>query len=387
MRRAATWSLAAAFAATAVFATAAHSREPTGNIVADAFLRTLEQNGYQDVTTGTVTRDSGETVLAGISAKNASGAAVTIEEVTIQGGLINADNELRAEVIVYTDLQMDDPAAGGQSSVGKITVTAPRFPVGVTSDVALTSFLGEFDALALESVAMAVPDGGDITVKSMTAEVSERDLAVAASGKFAVDDFILDVSMMDPEAVAQLNALGYDALTIDLSGDARWEAQSGRATVSDLSVSVVDLGGLSLIATIDGLTPENVTALSAGVNDFNQLLTVLQSVTVGAMTLTYEDDGLTNRVLDATTKQTGEARQTLVDGLLTALSQATGTLGDADLEQSVQTAARTFLNDPGTIELNAAPAAPIPMAQLIGAAMMSPQMVPQLLNLTITARP
>lgn len=387
MRRAAIWSTAAAFAATALLATAAHAREPTGNIVADAFLRTLEQNGYQDVTTGTVTRDSGETVLANISAKNASGAAVTIQEVTIQGGLINADNELRAEVIVYSDLQMDDPEAGGTSSVGRITVTSPRFPVGATSDVVLTSFLGEFDALALEEVAMAVPDGGDITIKSMTAEVSERNLAVAAGGKFTVDDFILDVSMMDPEAVAQLNSLGYEELTIDLSGDARWEAESGRATVSELSVSVVDLGGLSLVATIDGLTPDNVQALGAGVNDFNQLLTVLQSVTIGAMTLTYEDDGLTNRVLDATAEQTGEGRQTLVDGLLTALSQATGALGDADLEQSVQAAARTFLNDPGTVELNAAPAAPIPMAQLIGAAMMSPQMVPQLLNLTITARP
>ena len=61
--------------------------------------------------------------------------------------------------------------------------------------------------------------------------------------------------------------------------------------------------------------------------------------------------------------------------------------GDTALAEQLGNTVSTYLADPQSLLISAQPTNPVPIAQLIGAAMAAPQQIPQLLNLTISANP
>jgi hypothetical protein len=391
MRRAVLLALLAAPA----FPAGAAAFEPTGNVVADAFLATLERGGYGEVAARAVSRADGAVVLDGVSATATTPAApdtgaqtLAIASVRIAGGAVNGDNALVADEIRYEDVRVTEADGTTASSIATVAITAATFPTEAANGAAgVATLLGSFETVALEGIDAAAPDGSTVTVGAIRATVEERDLAIAAAGSFGIDDLVFDISAWDEPAESQMRALGYETLTMDLDGRGRWEAASGRTVVEDVTVAVDDLGTLTLGAAFDGLTETTLADLGANAADFGQLLTLLQTVTLSNLTVSYSDAGLTGRLVTDAAQRAGVPEEALVQGLVATIPDALAILNAPEFTASVTDAARTFLADPGTLRIAIAPGAPVAVAEVIGAALMNPGSIPGLLNLEITAAP
>lgn len=374
----------------AVLATPAAAFEPTGNVVADAFLATLERGGYTDVAAASVSRAEGAVVIDRVSAAAATdvGQTLAVDTIRIRGGAVNADNALVAEEITYSDVRVTEADGSTTSTIGSVAIVAPAFPTGDSDPVTgVGTLFGAFETVRMEEIVASAPDGTSIEVGAIAATVEERDFETAAAGSFSVEDLVFDVSTWEEPAESQMRALGYERLTLDLVGRGRWEAATGRAVVEGLRVSAEDVGALTVDANLDGLTAATLTELQAGVSDFAQTLTLLQNVTLSGLTVRYSDDGLTQRLLADTAKRANVPPEALVDGLVATIPDALSILNAPGFTEMVASAARTFLDAPGTLTVAAAPAAPVTFAEVLGSALMNPGAIPAILNLEITAAP
>lgn len=369
-------------------ATPAAAFDPTGNVVADAFLSTLERGGYGEVRADGVRRDGGAIVLDGVSATAAPevGQTLTIGTVAIAGGAVNGDNALVADRITYGSVAVTDADGGTTSTIGSVTIERPLFSTDAAEPVTgVTTLLGAFDHVELADVVANAPDRSPVRVRTIAATVDERDIDRAAAGSFAVSGLVFDVSAWDEPAESQMKALGYAELSMDLSGKGRWEAATGRAVVEGLTVGVADLGTLTLDAAMDGLTRSALAGFQGSGGDMAQLLPLLQAVTLSGITLRYVDAGLTPRLVADAAKRASVPPEALVQGLVATIPDALAILGSPAFTEKVAAAAETFLNSPGTLLVRATPAEPVSMAQVVGAALMSPASLPGLLNLDVSA--
>ncbi|MCF3932618.1 hypothetical protein L1787_04200 [Acuticoccus sp. M5D2P5] len=362
--------------------------EPTGSIVADALLNTLERSGYRDVTVASVNRSGDTTAIETITGTGIdSGAEMTISRAEIVNGVVNADNELIADTIVYEGTRVEGENGTPPSTVGRVMIEGARYPISEATGEGLTSLFGTFERVTVDDVSARADRGDLVTIDKMMVEIEERDLETAAAGRVAIEGLGFDVSLWEEPAASQMRALGYDTVAIDLAASGRWEAATGNAVVRDVRVAMEDLGALTLTGDIDGLTASTVAALQVSMEDLPRMLQLLQSVTISNLALTYTDAGLTPRLLEQLAAANDAPVEAVTQSLVATIPDALAIINAPRFTEMVQSAARTFLDDPGTLRVSAAPPQPISIAQLMGAVMMGPQTLPTLLNLEISAQP
>ncbi|WP_420393286.1 hypothetical protein [Acuticoccus sp.] len=363
--------------------------EATGNAVADGFLAVVQSGGYMDVAATDVARQDGATVLTGVSATSEDRAErLTIGTVEINGGVIDADNRLIADRIAYGDVRITN--RGGQeadSTATLITVTNARLPLREGDGSWLATVLGGFERVEVDGLVARPPVGGPVSVQHVEVASAPADGGEVTSGRIALEGVEFDVAFLQGAATQFLRDVGYERMTIDALLDGRWDRAGGAAAIRDLTLSADGLGAVTLEATMDGVTAATITALSDGGGDVGRLLSLLQTVSVSALTVRYDDDGLAQRLIDRAAVQRGVDGQEVIAGTVQALRSALAVVGDPAFTEEVASALSAFLADPGTLTLSAAPPSEVSVAQLFGGAVMQPRSLPALLNVTVTATP
>lgn len=351
---------------------------PTGNAIADTFLAAVERAGYPDARVESVAREGSATVLTGLAAGSAPGRTLEIGAVRLENPLVNADNDLVSDRIEYEGIAMTE-SGEPTASIARLTLEEARL-TGTTGESDATDLLGDFQRLSLADLLARSKAGEAITIDALSLQIDDTQPGVAA-GSIALEGVTIARSLLDEPAASELAALGYDGLDIDFAGTGEWEAATGRAVVEDLTFGVAGMGTLSLSAASNGLTAEAYEALRAGGTDFPSLLNVLGTISLSGLTLTVEDAGLTDRLIERLAD--GKPRATVVTQLVDALKEALALLGDPAFASEATNAVRTFLTTPGRLSLTATPANDVSALQIIGAAMLNPRLVPALLQLKI----
>ncbi|MBJ3774684.1 hypothetical protein [Acuticoccus mangrovi] len=370
-------------------ATPAAAFEATGNVVADALLGALERGGYQNLAAQSVDRSGSAIVIEGVTGTGpgtVEGATtdMTIDTITISSGIVDADNTLIADRVVYSGTRLTEAGTDSTSSVDTLTVDGLRLTSDSTTS-GLMALLGSFDTLSVSGISAAAPEGRSIIVDAISATVDERDVTEATSGSLSVTGLRFDTAMWTEPARSQIQSLGYDTLDIDLSAAGRWEADGGRTTIRDLTLSAADFGKLSLKATVSGLTGPLMQSLQASAGDFAVLVAALQNVVVYDLSLSYLDEGFADRLVDQTVTRNNVPREALVEQLVGMLPTLLEPIGDPALLAATSEATRSFLTDPKRITLSITPDTPPTVAQILAAGLMGPQALPRLLNLEIHA--
>lgn len=383
--------------------------EPTGNAVADAFLGVVRSAGYGAVDVGGVRREGGRTVLSqvvaqqgvapetaaeGSGGESTTGQAspgtgrLTIGEVAIEGGLVDADNALVARTVSYADLAVTGEDT--RARAGLIVVGGPRL---APTDGAgwIATLTGAFETVEADDLSAEPPGGQAVRVERIAlartpspADEEVNDAVLA--GRLLVRGADLDVATFEGPAAAFLRDLGYGALKADVALEGRWDGATGRLDLGEATLGADALGRLTIAATLDGLSRDNAAALS-NVADFARLLDLLEGVQVSALAVSYGDDGLVDRLIGRAAEARGVSREALIAGLVSAASSALGQLGDEEFSRSIGETLARFLADPGTLRVEARPSAAVSMAQVLGGVLMRPDILPRLLNITVTAEP
>jgi hypothetical protein len=97
------------------------------------------------------------------------------------------------------------------------------------------------------------------------------------------------------------------------------------------------------------------------------------------------DDSATGKVLDFVAKQQGTNRESIIAQAKGTLPFALAQLQNPAFAASVSAAVGAYLDNPQSLKIAAMPANPVPVAQIMGAAMAAPQSIIGVLGLAITA--
>lgn len=359
--------------------------DPTGNPVADTFLTLLETEDGTVDSYGSFS-ESGDTVtIANIVLKQdgTDDEQVTIGATTLTGGEVLGNGRLKLAGLTLESLElMADDGGMTLASMAATDLLLPS-PAEIEGDgSSIDPSYKTFEALDIQITDVGNQVAG---IASITSTIDGMDGDQPTSGSFAVSGILLDVAKIQAEEAKSLQELGYDTLSLNVSGSGKWEPDAGTLVIPDLKISGENAATLSLSLSLGGVTRDVVDQLNASADNPEESLGILQGISIAGVTIRLDDSSLTGRILDQEAKKAGVDTSQYVAGLTSSLPLMLGMLQNKDLEAQVAGAVTEYLNAPGSLEITVAPAAPVPMAQIMGTVMIAPQMIPQILSLGITA--
>jgi hypothetical protein len=245
-----------------------------------------------------------------------------------------------------------------------------------------------------EAILAALPTMGNIAVRGFNfdaANVGNVQLgnfslnlggyigAIPTSLAIALEGLVMPASLLpDPGMAMMAQAIGADPVEADAEISLRWDEDTQRFELSK-DVTVGSVGRLEADATLSGI-PRTIF------EDPTQAQAALATAAVNGLTVRFEDAGLTPFVLGMIGQQAGVPPEEFAAGIASQVEAQLGAItGDPAFAGSVAEAVRTFLADPQSLTITSAPQNPVPVAQIMGAAMTAPAALPGILGFSIVA--
>ncbi|MEM8551228.1 MAG: hypothetical protein AAGF45_02540 [Pseudomonadota bacterium] len=356
--------------------------EPTGNLIADAYLRAVENAGFSEARAGSVERVADSTILNDVAGGRDGAARITMDTVILDGALMDADSVIIASAITYDGVAIAGGPNEGSSNLGRVMLTNVRLPTAAPGAESTSALLGTFATLSMGDLTARSAAGETLTLSSLSITRAPAE-GTQSAGTIAMEDLVFDLALFEEQAARELRALGYEALSVDLSADAAWDSGNGAATLNSAALSIEEMGTLELKGTATGLTSEVLNRLTSANADFTRLTETLGQVTLRRVEVAFADAGLTGRLLERTSQARQTDRSIIIGQLTDALSRLLATVGDQAFTDTVVSTVRGFLQAPGKVRIRAEPSEPVSALELISAAMLNPRTIPTLLAISI----
>lgn len=357
----------------------------TGNLVADAFLTLLEAEEGVVETYSSVSESDDTVTISGIVLKSedGDGEQVTIGATTLSGGSVLQTGRLRLQGLSLQDLELKSRDGGMTMASMTATDLLLPSPAEIEGDEAAVD--PSYRTLEALDIQVRNEDRQIAAIAALNSTIDGMDGDQPTSGRFSATGILIDVSEIQTDEAETLQSLGYETLSLNVSASAKWDPDAGTVTIPDLTVDGENAATLSVSLSLGGVTREVVKQLDASSEDPETARALLQGISIAGATIRLDDASLTGRILDSQAQRVGVDRSKYVANLTDRLPLMLGMLQNKDLETQATDAVTLYLNSPGSLEISAAPAAPVPMAQIFGTAVIAPQMIPQILSLGITA--
>ena len=200
-----------------------------------------------------------------------------------------------------------------------------------------------------------------------------------------------------PAASKWLTDIGYDKLSGSLNFHANWDIDSGKY-VGDRNEITIDNGGKLAISTnVDGLTADLVNNLDVlkqlnGSNNTDEttaemlsVLGIVQQLKFGDVSIRYDDNSLTNRILDYYAKQNGVTREDFITQLKATLPLIGAKIEDPEFVKNTSEQIGNFLDNPKSLTVSATPGKTIPITVLYATGSISAAKLIDLLKVKVEA--
>ncbi|CAJ1369681.1 unnamed protein product [Effrenium voratum] len=377
--------LSAAVSLIALQVTAANAFDPTGNEVADAFLSVLDAQEGTVESYGSVSESGNAVTIQQLVIKdeNDKDTSVTIASTVLTGGefLDNGRLKLESLGLEKLDLNADD----GGMSLETMSVTGLVLPSAKESAANASPVSPGYKTFDVKNIQVRDEDGKIADIQAISSSIDSMDGDLPTAGSFSLSGATIDVNELEVEEAKSLKDLGYETLTLDVSASGRWDPEAAIINIPELKIDAKDAASLSLALSLGGVTREVVEQLEEKSEKPEEAMALLQNVTVINAKIRLDDETLTGRILDQEAQKAGVEVPVYVAGLTGSLPLILGMLQNKELEGQVAQAVTEFLTTPGSLQVVAAPATPVPFSQVMGTAMLAPQMIPQILSVGITA--
>jgi hypothetical protein len=198
----------------------------------------------------------------------------------------------------------------------------------------------------------------------------------------------------DPQAKQAIADLGLTEIKGKITAKGSWNPADGRFALTEESFDFENIGKLNFTVDLSGYTADFVKASqdlvkqSAGKSDpaaGMAMMGLMQQLSMNSVSLRFDDASITGRILDYAAKQQGMPKETLLAQIKGMVPLMAMQLQDVDFTTSVTAAVTSFLDNPKSIEIKAAPAASTPFSAIMATGMTQPQALIKQLNVTLTA--
>ncbi len=182
----------------------------------------------------------------------------------------------------------------------------------------------------------------------------------------------------------ELKDLGYETPPrIDAEIDYEYDLETKQLVVRKVSLLGDEMGELSLAISLDNFTPPPSMEAGQRPNSM-QLMAMLSGLSIRSLEVTFEDNGLTNRMLDRGAEIEGITREEFVTKLLGDLRN--GFKSNAStLNRQALGAIEQFLDNPERLKITAQPASPVSVASLVAAKFLGGDaQIPQMLGVEVS---
>jgi hypothetical protein len=256
-----------------------------------------------------------------------------------------------------------------------------------------------YEAASLGELAVTVKGKEVFTMQDLAIEVAlpaSDGEALTFSG--AAEAFTADLTAAeDPKARLAIAALGYEQISGHFVVEGEWDPAEGRIALSRYDIAVDNAGTIGIALELGGYTPDFIRSLremqaqmlaNPGAGDSARglaMMGLMQQLTFRSARIHFEDDTLTNKVLEFVAKQQGARSRDIANQAKAMVPFMMMQLGDQQLTTQATMAVSAFLDNPGSLVITAQPATPVPFALLMAGAMSAPQSLPQTLGVAIKA--
>ncbi|MEO1748998.1 MAG: hypothetical protein AAFR27_10370 [Pseudomonadota bacterium] len=339
-----------------------------GNEVIAALNTQLSYQGGS-LTGGSVSTSGDTVVVTGATLSLAAEEdGFPISELTFAG--VSPDGFGGYDIATITLPPFEVSDSGTTAAIGGINITDYKIASEDETDPIVRS--GLFKTMTTGPITVSEGDQQGFSMAGVALEVSDYEPGATFTTALVASDFELDTSIIDdPQASQTMAALGYETLTGDITMNGVWDSAAGTTSLENFVISVDDAASLGLNFALGGYTVELVEAMqqinATAENDQAAgmaMLGLMQQLEIQGAAITVTDASLTNKLLEFFGQQQG----TNADGMR-AFAKGMLPLGLAQL-QSPEFAAKAtaavggFLDNPGTLVIEAQPAQSIPVMQL-----------------------
>lgn len=225
-----------------------------------------------------------------------------------------------------------------------------------------------------------IPEGSAaITIAVVKSAINYTgDDGISGTGSLIIDDLSVPADLMEGEAKAFMKASGYAGLMLDVTVDAAYDAAGKTLDLNTLTLDAQEMGVLDFSAQLGGIAEDML-------RDSEQIRGLMATATLRAARLSFSNDSIFEKGLDFAAMLTGQDPAQLKAQAPFALGFALAQINNEAFTEMVTQAVTEFLDDPKSLTVTIAPENPVPVAQIAGAAMSSPKVVPDLLNVAVEA--
>ncbi|NVK34279.1 MAG: hypothetical protein HWE23_07355 [Rhodobacteraceae bacterium] len=370
-----------------VMTSPAHAFTSTGDEVADAFLTILDGRHGAVEDYDSVSLEDGLIVFSGLKLEGKSAFDnLAIQTTEITNGALSASGTFEAEEISLNGIagQGDDVAF----TLEHLTMSELSAPTGddFLKRLETTPHLVRYRESEIRAANIQLEDREPVSLGRAYILNEDYQGNTPTKSQFIIEDLHMPKDALDRKEKRTLEGLGYEAATFDVRGFMSWSPEEGTVDLDDLSVDLQDGGSLRMSFSLGGFTEELMASLQdPDTEDSSDAMSTLQALKLNKFSANFEDNSLTQRALKLRGEQLGGDESTAIKEVETTLPMMLSMLNNEAFSKSIQSALSTFMEDPQNLSITATPPQPVSAAEILGLVLLSPQMIPTLLNAKVSA--
>jgi len=367
---------------------------------ADKLSASFESNLYFEIEFGSAVAEGNNIILSDWTIPGAKGSRgdqiLASASVTFVDVEETADGGYTADQAIFNDVDFTDDGVRLEIR----NMTASNIEIFADPDASILNSMMLYQGIQIGPVKVTIKEQEVFRIDSIVstfvpnADLSEFDSNYSISGIYG------DLSQIDDsDAQEAMEMFGLSEINASMQGDMAWTIESGLLSIKNSTFTIENVGQLAINLDILGYTLELAQSLQdqgkavqgmdtasseAELAGIQMLMSMASQLSLSAMSIRFDDDSVTNNLLEFMAADQGESRKGFISMIASILPQVLTPLGIPALQQQITDAAISFLTAPDNIEIKASPAEPVPFVALM-AIMQNPSIANDLLNLSVTA--
>jgi hypothetical protein len=347
------------------------------NQIADALVAAVTASGESQASYDSASAAGDDVTIANLKVTGEDGESVTIPTVFITNAQPRDPGGFTADAMSFDNASMlsdGNTITWGSASVDDATVPS-------ADEIKAKAKIRPFSKMDIANLNIS---GGDLPAPL---EIASVGVTLDIDDGGLPRDFTLDVASISipAEFIAQadndfqqlMEGLGYSSLMLNLAIEGGYETAADRLTLRNFAVDADGVGKFSLSGVISNVKASEL-ASDAGSD-------ALANGNLENLAIRFDNAGVVERALDMQAKMMGASREDIVAQLNGALPFMLNAINNPAFQEKVAKAGQAFLSDPKSLTITANPAQPVPFQEIMGNAMSSPQTLPDVLAIDVTA--
>ena len=250
-----------------------------------------------------------------------------------------------------------------------------------------------YDKLKIDEILFGTPgkDGATVTGFDLSLDTTNKAEKIGYVWNIAHIDATFEKDGKNPLAPLDMNTFNGS-----LTSKGSWSPASGDTSLDQLEIQAKELGKINITGSLGGYdlafleavqkTQENMSKADADKDAAGlAILGLAEQLNLKNLSIRFDNDSLTQKVLDYYGKQQGADGKQLGQQMKMMVPLMATQLKNPEFAQQLKAASDKFFDDPKSLTISATPDQPVTFASIVATASLDPTKIIQLLKVSVDA--